>query len=85
MPKCTRPVCLHTWDLLLSRTDKVPALSPSIIQCKLSVGETKAPSIKEKGNIKSNLYQKVVTYLELCDSRPTEQFEFKILALTQSN
>lgn len=69
---CTRPVCLCIWDISLHRTDKIPALSPSIIQCKLSVEDTKAPSIKEKGNIKSNLHQKTVTYLELCDSGPAE-------------
>lgn len=82
-PLCTRPVCLRTWDRSQNKTDVIPALSPSIIQC--TVEETNAASKEEKGNMKTDLYQTTVTHLELCGSRPTEQFEFQILALAQSN
>lgn len=82
-PLCTRPVCLRTWDRSQNKTDVIPALSPSIIQC--TVEETNAASKEEKGNMKTDLYHITLTHLELCGSRPTEQFEFQILALTQSN
>lgn len=42
------------------QTDRTPALSPSGIQCKSGAEEPEAPSREEKGNIKTNLYQKTV-------------------------